>query len=369
MDFSPLSSSPSVTTDGAAFLTPREQFTMTKGGIILTIITGTLSAVCSVLFLNVIRMSNQKLSTTYHRFMVLMSIFDIMASLCMALTTLPMPSDDELRFDGPMLGNKVTCQMQGYFVQSGVVCSSSLYMCLIWYFVCRMTFQMPSGSVAKIIEPIFILYSVASGLFGASFTLSKDLLNSAPRTNYCAFGAGHSGCDYTYNEEIFVCDPEEFENWKLFVDISKYQLSFNVIMTLIAVLIILWTIFRNRNVNAKSRQVVTEDDSDLDSNHERLQSSSDDGEQEQEEEQAQDHDEFDLAERHHSRVLIIQSLMYFFAYIITYGGLMIPFIITLGPSGRDALMVLKSIFLPMQGFWNLLIFLYIRHTLFVIVDL
>lgn len=232
-----------------------------------------------------------------------------------------------------------------------------------------MTFQMPSGSVAKIIEPIFILYSVASGLFGASFTLSKDLLNSAPRTNYCAFGAGHSGCDYTYNEEIFVCDPEEFENWKLFVDISKYQLSFNVIMTLIAVLIILWTIFRNRNVNAKSRQVVTEDDSDLDSNHERLQSSSDDGEQEQEEEQAQDHDEFDLAERHHSRVLIIQSLMYFFAYIITYGGLMIPFIITLGPSGRDALMVLKSIFLPMQGFWNLLIFLYIRHTLFVIVDL
>jgi hypothetical protein len=349
MDFSPLSSSPSVTT-GAAFLTPREQFTMTKGGIILTIITGTLSAVCSVLFLNVIRMSNQKLSTTYHRVMVLMSIFDIMASLCMALTTLPMPSDDELRFDGLMLGNKVTCQIQGYFAILGTISGASLYMCLSWYFVFKMTFKLSSERISKIIEPVFMLYSVGTGLVDATVTLSRDLIHSIPRTSFCFIAPVHVGCErYTIDEEFFVCEPDEFQKFHLQVNDSNYLMIFNIVMTIFAVLIIIWTVFRD-----KKRHSLADDHSNGNVGH-----ISDDGE-------AQD-DLNTSAEMIHSRVLITQALMYVFAYLITYSFRILPFILTLGKSEIDILMIFKSIFFPMQGFWNLIIFLYdkaylVRHS-------
>jgi hypothetical protein len=51
-------------------------------------------------------MSNQKLSTTYHRIMALMSVLNIIASVFSILSTLPMPSDDPLKFDGPMIEKK-----------------------------------------------------------------------------------------------------------------------------------------------------------------------------------------------------------------------------------------------------------------------
>ena len=73
----------------------QELFPMSQAGIILTAISGVLSTICSMITLNIIRLSNQRLTTTHHRIMAFMSVFDIMASVCMALTTLPMPSDEQ----------------------------------------------------------------------------------------------------------------------------------------------------------------------------------------------------------------------------------------------------------------------------------
>ena len=48
--------------------------------------------------------STQKLSTTYHRIMTFVSLCDIIASVCMALATIPMPTDNVVyTFDGPMV--------------------------------------------------------------------------------------------------------------------------------------------------------------------------------------------------------------------------------------------------------------------------
>jgi hypothetical protein len=349
---SSLSLSPSVSTSNA-FFTPREQFTMKKGGIIVTTVTGTLSAICSVLILNVIRMSNQKLSTTYHRMMVLMSIFDIMASVSMALTSLPMPSDDELRFAGPMLGNKVTCQIQGYFVLLGAVSGASLYMCLSWYFVCKMKFKVTSDKMSKIIEPVFILYSVASGLLMSIFFLSRDFIHSTPRHSFCTVGAEHSGCDNrTFDEEYLVCDPDEYKRLDAAIHLSIYLMGFNIIMTVSAAMIIIWTILQNRKYNGKKRNI----SSDAQANS--ISEQSDDVEAD---------NEIILTELCQSRVLITQALMYIFAYLITYSSSLLTNMFNFDASGIDAMMVLQSIFLPMQGFWNLLIFLYdkawlVRHS-------
>lgn len=350
----PFSLSPSApTTD--AFLTPREQFTMTRGGIILTTVTGSLSAICSLLLLNVIRMSNQKLSTTYHRIMVLMSVFDLIASVCMALTTLPMPSDDELRFAGPMLGNKVTCQIQGYFVQLGVFCGISFYSCLIWYFVCRMTFKVSSDKVSRRIEPIFIMYSVFAGLFMTTLTLSRDAIHTTPRNSFCVFGPEHSGCyDRTIDEEYLVCDPDEYENFSAVLGSTNYFGGINTILTVFAVMIIIWTIFTKRKYNARMSHVPSDDQATRNA----ISELSDNGEAD---------NEMNLAELRHDRVLVTQALLYILAYFITYLPTLLPIMLNLDASGIDLMMAFKSIFFPMQGFWNLLIFLYdkaylVRHS-------
>jgi hypothetical protein len=267
----------------------------------------------------------------------------------MALTTLPMPSDDELRFDGPMLGNKVTCQMQGYFAIFGIISGASLYMCLSWYFVFKMTFKLSSDRISKIIEPIFMLYSVGTGLVDATVTLARDLVHSIPRTSFCFFAPVHVGCEYyTIDEEFFVCEPDEFEKFQLQINDSKYLMIFNIVMTILAVLIIIWTVFRDRKYNrtTKNRRDVLADDH---SNRSNVGHISDDGEAQ---------DDLNTSEMIQSRVLITQALMYIFAYLITYSFTILPFILNLGESAIDILMVFKSMFFPMQGFWNLLIFLY-----------
>jgi len=58
-------------------------------------ITGSISAVSSSLIIYLICRSKPKLSTIYHRIMFCMSVADILASTAMALTTLPMPRNDD----------------------------------------------------------------------------------------------------------------------------------------------------------------------------------------------------------------------------------------------------------------------------------
>jgi hypothetical protein len=92
------------------------------------IFSGSLSAISSTLIIYVILRSQTGLSSIYHRIMFGMSIADILSSVSIALSTLPMPSfmpqekDFEYRWTGPRLGNTSTCNAQGFFQTFGILC-------------------------------------------------------------------------------------------------------------------------------------------------------------------------------------------------------------------------------------------------------
>jgi hypothetical protein len=304
------------------------EFTMTRAATILTCTTGILSFLSSLFILNIVRMSNQKLTTTYHRIMAFMSVFDMMASVSMALTTLPMPSDDMLRFDGPMLGNHLTCQTQGYFVVLGLIGGMSLYMCLSWYFVCRITLRMDLFKIRKRFEPAIYIYATVLAFFLSSYMLSNDLINVIPRASFCVIGPMRTNCTYTADGEYYSCEVQKstvpFEQIKFFI------LGLNIVMILVAMMIIIWTILRkNRDI----KRVMDEN---------RLQSDY----------------ELDTSELRYSRVLVIQALMYIFAFIMTWFFTFTSNVIDEDQPLPKVILVLKSIFFPMQGFWNLIIFVY-----------
>ena len=68
-------------------------FTVTLAGFIVPMFTGLLSACSSGLIIYIISKSPQKLSTTHHRIMAFMSVFDVIASIFIALGTIMMPTD------------------------------------------------------------------------------------------------------------------------------------------------------------------------------------------------------------------------------------------------------------------------------------
>ena len=143
-------------------------------------ITGSISAVSSSLIIYLIYRSKPKLTTIYHRIMFCMSVADIMASTAMALTTLPMPrnddpyweaifwEDDELGTvlwrDQTKVGTRQTCAAQGFFYSTGISMMFCYNGMLCMYYACAIAFRMKDAQIRKRIEPFMHILPFFSGL-------------------------------------------------------------------------------------------------------------------------------------------------------------------------------------------------------------
>ena len=327
-----------------------EPFTSTIAGFIVPMVTGTLSACSSGLITYIISRSQQKLSTTYHRIMAFMSAFDIISSIFIALGTIMMPSDTMYKFAGPLLGNKVTCQIQGWLIVFGLSGSTSLNACLTWYFVCSIVFKMKASNIRKYIEPFMYIYAVIIVLFVPSFYLSKDLLNPNAYDTFCTIVAYPESCDedkwYDWNH----CNWSEgdLEDYYRYNSISFVVIALHFSLIVVGMSIILWTTFRN---NRKIKSLVMEN-----ANHEPYNNSLPSGRDNEVEEQVPGAKSTDsLRSLKYTRVLIFQALMYIGSYMLTWVFNALSAIYGISNFNLDAI---NSVLFPLQGFWNMLIFLY-----------
>ncbi len=138
--------------------------------------TGSISALASLLIIFIIARSRVKLSTIYHRIMFVMSCAGIMSSVAMALTTLPMPRSEKYKYNngqgqyqyqdqdqdqdqndqgrtGTMLGNMGTCSAQGFFLIFGIICMTLYNSSLCTYYACAIAFGMRERNIQKYVEP------------------------------------------------------------------------------------------------------------------------------------------------------------------------------------------------------------------------
>eukprot|EP00979_Chaetoceros_neogracilis_P013567 scaffold3909_cov180-Chaetoceros_neogracile.AAC.1 len=88
-------------------------FIFTKAGIIIPMVTGSISFLSSMIIISIVLRSKSGIKTTYHRIILCMSSADCLTSLAIALTTIPMPKDIIYPFDMPSYGNIATCEAQG----------------------------------------------------------------------------------------------------------------------------------------------------------------------------------------------------------------------------------------------------------------
>ncbi len=131
-----------------------------KFGEIAPRISGSLSVVSSALIIVLVMRSSTRLTTTYHRIMVGMSITDILSSTAMALTHLPMPRPglsvcvDQYLYQGLRLGNTQTCTAQGFFLSFGVMSTYGYSAALTIYYACAIFFKLNKRTIARRVEPV-----------------------------------------------------------------------------------------------------------------------------------------------------------------------------------------------------------------------
>ena len=94
---------------------------------------------------------NAMLKTMYNRIVLTISLMDIIGSLAFFMSTWPIPSDtlhDEWIYGN--IGNQTTCNIQGYFMQGGVLSTGCSTSCLCLYFMLLVRYNWTERRLKKV---------------------------------------------------------------------------------------------------------------------------------------------------------------------------------------------------------------------------
>ncbi|GFH53234.1 hypothetical protein CTEN210_09710 [Chaetoceros tenuissimus] len=277
-----------------------DRIAFSKTGIILPAISGTISFLASCLIMITILRSKQ--NTNYHRIIFFMSFWDALSSFSISLTTLPMPSDTVYNYAGPSFGNKYTCQGQQAFIiitSVAMVLLSSVM--LNSYYLCIMRYHVSNAKFRKYAEPIFLLLSIPLSLTAPIYLARKEMLNPTIHESFCNVDVYPHECLQDNSIECIRGD-------RLGIDM-KFLFSIAAIVE-IAIL----TVSMGLIVHTSCQEKILE-----------------------------------------TKNVASQAFMYLFTCILTWG---LAAVNTMLQQENKVIVILTFIFFPLQGFFNLLIFMF-----------
>ncbi len=266
-----------------------------------------------------------------------------------------MPSDvhEIYPFVGTVLGSIGTCEAQGFLSLLGtgftLVTNSTLHL----YFVCTLRFKMTEEKFKKWIMPAMFALATALSITFPMFALRNDLINPSPVYGICFVIPYPFGCS---NKEVDQEDASSIEcirgigTFDLFYMLGPRRILFGAVLVVMVVslLLVIISVFEAEINIRKSRRIQnhtlryvsdTSSSATRSNRHERRM------------------DDFKR-----TRSAMIQALMYIAAFLLTYVWSFIfmakfsSYTSESGPS--NILSLLQTIFSPLQGFFNAVIFVY-----------
>lgn len=253
----------------------------------------------------------------------------------MALATLPIPSS-YVPYKGLTLGTYGTCTAQAFLINFGNGGAIDTALCLAWYYVCS-ALGVSNRSIQKFYEPILYTYIIVSSIVANSWNMSKGFFNIRPWSAYCGLSPVPSACwDGTKPATDVECAwPERPHLYFQMIDFFRGYIIFSYVMIVLAMMIVIFIVCRNERKFAHKR-------SSSDTNGE---TTSNETEEEK------------LPTRlKHTRIIVRQACMYICTFILTWILVLIPWNQD-SPKWMD---ITESILIPIQGLWNMLIFVYIK---------
>jgi hypothetical protein len=307
-----------------------ESFIVTKAGIIIAMVTGSISFLSSMIIISIVLRSMSGIKTTYHRIILCMSSADCLTSLAIALTTIPMPKDVIYPFDMPSYGNIATCEAQGLILIMGtglVFCMNGI---LNIYYLCTLRYNMTEKMFRCYLEiPLYIVSLVIFITLPSTALLNQELLNPNPSYPVCVSSTYPLDCTKADNPE---CRGDGGRG--AFVPLFNCTITLFFFTLMITMALIVHSFYRN----ARSLRKALKDkpSQEIDAKYEALQYA-----------------------QESSGIITRQALMYIAAFLITwvFGFVHSVFSIS-GNDNKELSSVLRLIFQPLQGLFNLVIFVY-----------
>lgn len=319
-------------------------------------ISGGLSALSSSLIIFIIARSEPKLTTIYHRIMFGMSCADILGSVAMGLTTLPMPSelqegDEDINYAGTRLGNEKTCQVQGFFVNFGLMCMLIYNGSLCFYYACIIAFRMGETTVKCKVEPFLHIVPVASALVLALHPLIRDTYRATGYTAWCFTSAIHSKKSAEVRIVIISLLPLTMFTCLLLV-VRKVRIIQRELKSIVPS-----EIMNEYNFSLQSGVIRRTDMNNKRSSKKRFDEYSTGANDETAHSQCIDNDEIahllrQVKQAHqNSKVVFLQALAYIISFLVVLSGPLINSIIE-----NYTIMRISAFLVPLQGFFNVAIF-------------
>jgi len=155
---------------------------------VIPMITAPISIISSSCIIIIISRSKEKMSHMYHRIMTGFSITDIILSSAMSISSIPSPKDSGL---WNAIGNISTCNAQGSLFMFGSSAAPLYFLSLQLYYLCVITFKMNVEQINKI-EPFLHGVPILFGLTSACVPLITDSIN--PSKAWCWIADNPLGC-------------------------------------------------------------------------------------------------------------------------------------------------------------------------------
>lgn len=283
--------------------------------------SGFTSAIASSCIIYLIARSKVKLSSIYHRIMFGMSIADVIGSVAMGLTTLPMPKDwyrNEIHNTaGARLGNKQTCQAQGFFFVAGVTVMYGYNFSLCIYYACAIALRLKEIFIAKYLEPFYHLIPLAVGSTAAIIPLVADMYHPTGWEAWC-----------TVQSTVTANDDTQHTIAIIIATLILFLLG----MVIIAFIMIIWRVMATEILLKSPIYKLVR----------------------------RGHLRFNEVQKSHdnTKVILFQALAYIFVFIFT----LTPAILRCVCGNSKRVARLQVVLMPLQGFFNLLIF--VSHKIY-----
>lgn len=326
-----------------------EESTLTSHfAVVVPRFMGSVSLVFSILTIWVIFKSQQKLSSTYHRIIFGMNVYDILNSISMTLTTLPMPRNndpwaDEFIKAGTRLGTQETCIAQGFLKIFGTLGTYGTSQMLCVYYACSLGFLMRPETISKYVEGVLHVYPLSFALWISIQCLYHNLIYIHHTHPWCSHA--HRPLDDSCNSnttlaEYRVCDlgsRENYDNTLLTVAVFVIFFFATVIVTLSFVSWKVYSEFKLKKSECRDRH------------------------NDQDEENYQTNfvaEQLEILHFERRRAVFIQALAYIAVFIVTLLDDILMTILKLPSS--VFLTNLYCVINPLQGFLNSLIFIGVK---------
>ena len=312
----------------------------TRAGWIIPTVSGSLSFLSSALIIYIIARSQRTIyAATYHRIMVCICLSDMLSSLAILLTTLPMPKDvnEVYNFDGNSYGTVRTCEIQAssYGIGSGISCYASI--CLSLYYVLTIRYHVTHRVVSRYVEPLGLMTCLISmGIWNYLNVKTLDNLNPVPFLSWCTVGDYPYGC---YQEDGDACIRGQAKDVSIWTS-GMIVVLIGAAIQFICMALIISSVYNGEKESLHIAQVEME--------------AGDEETTREDVEMVAKYREIQRLKMRRTKIVALQAFLYFASFAVTYS-----FVPQLTSKSQSAVLQVATLILkPLQGFFNAMIFIY-----------